>query len=157
MKTPILILLIALFTCTAHAQEPIEDPDLLNKEMTVLKKAHPHLFKHATIQKVIRIDDNHSVIQYLKDSVYHETIVNSGRKDMLLLETGKLIAQEELPDIVHDAYQNNDAENRETTAFFKVERPNGEQLYRIDVKENEERQVVSLYYDVYGHPAASPL
>jgi hypothetical protein len=157
-KINTLTLLICL-ALLASGQEysRIEDADELEEQSVILTREYPQIFERSEIKDVLLLDDNHSIVRYLKDKVYHETIINSGRKDMLLLETAQFIPKEELPDIIMKAYEDNTKGSPEIVKQFIVHRPDGEQLYRLDLADPNSDDVVTLYFDKMGHPAETAL
>ena len=150
------LLIISFFTIQAQKYAAIEDADVLKEQEKVLKSTHPQLFGKAQIVEILKAGEEFSIVRYKKDGNSYETIINSGRKDMLLIETGKMITSEELPDVVRDAFMGKHPEAR-ITKQYKVERPNGEVLYRIDYKGEDGDEDSSDYFDDKGQYASHPL
>lgn len=150
---------IFLFNFSFGQGPPVEDADYLEKQKTVLKNTHPHVFKVAEIHEVKKINDDHSRVKYTRDGVYHEAIINSGRKDMLLLETAQELKQDVIPQIVKDALKKY-SEYKDATIVkgFEVKRPQGDRLYRLDISTAANKdQTQTVYFDHLGNPAKSPL
>lgn len=165
-------LVILLFFSYSYGQgPPVEDADFLEKQKTVLRNTHPHIFEVAEIKDVKKIDQDHTKVMYTTDGVYHEAIINSGRKDMLLIETARELKQEEVPEIVKDALKKN-SEYKDATISraFEVSRPGGERLFRLDISRGKAKETIkeatkrtanekteTVYFNRLGHMDKGPL
>lgn len=135
----------------------VQDPDILANMEKTLMREHPHIFDQASIDKIFKIDDDHSLVQYSRDGVRYEVIVNSGREDMYLLETAEMISREDLPGIIKEAHRDSKYGNWNIKRQYLVRRPTEGDLYRIDIQKEGSNEVKTQYYSKKGHPVKSPL
>jgi len=146
----------------ASAQEysVIKDVDVLEKEKTVLKEDYPHVFIEVEIRDVQKINDRQSKVFYQKGNQQYEAVVNSGREDLLLVATSRVINEKEMPNIVMDAFKNSKYNSWNIERTFEVTTPYTSVFYRIDVsKENiadEKKKFESLFYTHLGQYEKPP-
>jgi len=150
MMKKIIIVLITLIAAPLFAQKhtAIEDVDLINAHKSALIKEYPHLIDKIKIERVDQINEHHSKIVYYDDGVYHEAIVNSDRKDLLLIATFREIQKSTLPKIVFDAWKQSEFGDWKTEKMYKVTTPYDGWFYSIDVvKDNKTKR---LFYSDLG-------
>lgn len=163
-KFKLIIMLFMLFfnDLTAFAQEGsiIVDPDILEKQKTVLMKNYPHEFTEVEIKDVQKINSSQSKVFYEKGYQQYEVVVNSGRKDMLVVATSRVINEKEMPNIVMDAFKRSKYKNRDIEKTFEVTNSYSSPFYRIDVskknKTKEKKKIKSLFYTHLGQYKKPP-
>ncbi len=156
-------LLIFLLThCIALAQEGsvIEDVDILEKQKTVLTNNYPHVFRTVEIKDVQKLNSRQSKVFYEKGNQQYEAVVNSGRKDMLLVATSKVMNENEMPNIVMDAFKRSKYKNWNIEKTFEITTPYSSGFYRIDVskknKAQKKKKTKSLFYTQLGQYKKPP-
>ncbi len=156
LKHFIVYTMFFLYGLSAFAQEhsTIKDVDILEKQKIVLMKDYPHIFTGVEIKDVQKINSKHSKVIYENDNQQYEAVVNSDRKDMLIVATSRVINEKEMPSIVMDAFQSSEYKNWNIEKTFEVTAPNSNLFYRIDVSEkksgDEKDKIESLFYTHMG-------
>lgn len=152
----ITILAFSSLTNSTIAQDIaiVKDVDLLKEQTDVLIRQYPHLFEETKIIGIKEIDPSHSIIQYTKGNEYYETIVNSGRKDMLLIATCRAIDESKAPEIIEMALQKDGFSLNQVQNYFIVNTPYKSNFYRVDINETEAKK--SVYYDKLGQYTDAP-
>ncbi len=146
----------------AFAQEHsvIRDVDVLENQKTVLKKDYPHVFTGVEIKDVQKINSSQSKVFYEKDNQQYEAVVNSDRKDLLIVATSRVINEKEMPNVVMDAFKSSEDKNRNIEKTFEVTTPYSSLFYRIDVSEKnkaqEKKNIKSLFYTHLGQYKKPP-
>jgi len=146
----------------AFAQEysVIKYVDVLEKQKIVLKKEYPHVFAEVEIKDVQKINSKQSKVFYEKGNQQYEVVVNSGRKDLLLVATSRVINEKEMPNIVMDAFKSSKYKNWNIEKTFEVTTPYSSLLYRIDVSKKttgkEKNKIKSLFYSHLGQYKKPP-
>ncbi len=146
---------------SAFAQEysVIKDVDVLEKQKTVLKEDYPHYFTGVEIKDVQKINDRQSKVFYEKGNQQYEVVVNSGRKDLLLVATSRVINEKEMPNIVMDVFKSSEYKNWNIEKTFEVTTSYSSLFYRIDVSkktEKKEKKTKSLFYTHLGQYKKPP-
>lgn len=147
---------LLFFSSSIIAQDyaPIEDTDLIDKHKGVLKTALPHSFDNLKIGGVYRINKKFSSIVYFENDVYNEAIVNSARKDMLLIITLTEITESNAPKIVVDNHKISEFGDWKILRILSVRSPQGETYYAVDIKSDNENK--RLFYDDFGKSKIAP-
>jgi hypothetical protein len=139
-----------LHNVQAQKYAPIEDVDLIARYKEVLRQERPHVFDTLQIGGVFPIDSHHAKIVYYEDGIYHEAVVNSGRKDMLLVVTFKEIPLSSLPKIIAKAFEDSKFHGWDIEKVYKARTPYEDWFYALDVTKN--REIKRLYYtDIGGY------
>lgn len=144
----VIIAILAVSPLLAQNYTPIEDVDLLNKHKGVLIKENPHLIDELKIERADQINEHHSRIVYYDDGVYHEAIVNSDQKDLLLIATFREIQKNTLPKIVFDAMKQSEFGDWSIKKMYKVTTPYEGWFYAIDVV--KDNKIKRLFYSDLG-------
>ncbi len=144
----------------AQSGSVLKDVDILENQEIVLKEDYPNVFAEVDIKKVQKINNKHTKVYYEKGNQHYEAVVNSGRKDLLLVATSKLITENELPNIVMDAFKSSKFKNWNIVKTFEVLTPYSSLFYRIDVTKNkrkkDESKIRSLFYSHLGQYKKPP-
>ncbi len=146
----------------ALAQEGsvLKDVDILENQKTVLKEDYPHVFAEVDIKDVQKISDKHSKVFYKKGEDQYEAVVNSGRKDLLLVATSKVMNESEMPNVVMDAFKSSKYKRWNVDKTYEVTTPYSSLFYRIDVSKNKggnkEKKTKSLFYTHLGQYKKPP-
>ncbi len=147
----VIILNSSILFAQGHTQ--IKDVDELKTEDKVLVESYPHVFKGAKVNKVEKLNSKHSKVYYSVGGNEFEAIVNSDRKDLLLVATCKVIKNDELPQLVKDVFTKEVKGKIEKS--FSVTTPYSSEIYRIDyVKKDGELK--SMFYDKLGAVQKAP-
>ena len=126
----------------------VKDVDILDDHTIVVEKEGPYLFDTLIIENIVTLNEKHSKIQYSDEGIYHEAIVNSGRKDMLLVASLVEIPENTLPETVRDAHAKSLHKDWKSERFFVVQTPYESPFYAIDIKNGKEHKRV--YYSKLG-------
>ena len=86
--------------------------------------------------------------------MYNEAVVNSGRKDMLLVAIFQEILPADLPSVVSDAFKEDGRDGQEIMKSFKVTTPSGGWFYCLEVTEDGRKK--RIYLDELGRYHDSP-
>ncbi len=154
--------ILLLYGLSTFAQEysAIEDVDILEEQKTVLMRDYPHIFTGVEIKDVRKINSKHSKVFYENGNQQYEAVVNSDRKDMLLVATCRVISEKEMPEVVMDAFKNSKYENWDIIETFEVTTPDSGLFYRIDVSKNntmnEKEEIKSIFYTHLGQYRKPP-
>ncbi len=153
-----LMIIAALFTITTHldgqAFTEIKDVDILSKQHLVLETQFPLRFDTVEILGTTPLRGRLTKVSYLDEGAYCEVILNSDRKDMLLVAMGVYIPGTEVPGPVLDAFRKSEYGNRDVTASLAMRTPYGPWFYAVDVNRGD--TVLRLFYDELGHPKKAP-
>jgi hypothetical protein len=93
----IFLISLSFFLLTTHNQidaqsfTEIKDVDILADSRIVLEKVNPSVFDTLVVKDVMELNDKHSKVIYEDEGIYCEVIVNSHRKDMLLIATARSV------------------------------------------------------------------
>lgn len=151
MKTLFLSFLIYFSYSTLIKAQPfseIVDIDLLSNEEVVLVREHPHMLDTLRIIDIYDIDGKHSKIAFYEEGIYCEAIVNSERKDLMLVATGVGIPQDEVPEIVMDVVKEGDFGSWEIYNTMVMRTPYSPWFYAIDVRQDSVH--LRLFYNSKG-------
>lgn len=154
--------ILFLTHCIGFAQEGsvIKDVDILEKQKTVLMEDYPHVFTEVEIKDVQKINSRHSKVIYEKGNQQYEAVVNSGRKDMLLVATSRVMNEKEMPNIVMDVFKSSKYKNWNIEKTFEVTTPYSSAFYRIDVskknKAQKKKKTKSIFYTHLGQYKKPP-
>ncbi|MFW5645473.1 MAG: hypothetical protein ACOCZL_06130 [Bacteroidota bacterium] len=147
-----LILIFVLFFSVpriyAQGYTSIEDVDILEQQREVLKQNYEHEIDELEVLGGYRIDEIHTMIAYKKDGIYHEAVLNSERKEMMLVSIAAEIPVEDLPDVVMNAFRDSEYADKEILKSFRVYTPYGEDFIRIDVEDKDETK--KIYFNELG-------
>lgn len=132
----------------------IVDVDILANKEVVLVREHPHKLDTLRIVEIFDIDDKHSKIVFYEDNIYCEAIVNSERKNLMLVATGVGIPQEEVPDIVMDVVEEGNFGSWEIYNTLVMRTPYSPWFYAIDVKQDSVH--LRLFYNSKGSVKEAP-
>jgi hypothetical protein len=148
------LILLMLVSMKTFAQQgaPIKYVDQLEEEEKVLVHKYRNVFKEEEIKNVEKLDSEHSKISYTRNAINYEAVVNSNRKDLLVVATCQEIPVEKLPAIVKNGFQKSKYGSNNIEKAFSVSTPYSSNFYRIDVqlKEKKEKSIKSLFYDDKG-------
>ena len=152
-----LIITPLLLSINVVAQEgaPIKDVGILEEQKKVLVQDYPHHFEKVNITNVEQFSPKHSKVYYTKEGVNYEAVVNSDRKDLLLVATAREIPIAELPAIVKDALKASENGSSPIKKAFIVSTPYSSGFYRIDINQNA-KETKSVYYDKLGQYQKPP-
>ena len=159
LRTFCVLLTVYLFPVSSIAQSgaSVEDTDMLKQRKIVLMEDYPHIFKAAQIINVSELDQKHSVVSYTIAGNYYETVVNSDRKDLLLVATCKQIHLANIPDIVKDSFNRSESGSKDIVKAFEVTTPTSSVFYRLDavvsetIKNDTHPKTGSFFFDELGH------
>ena len=96
---------------------------------------YPEVFSKVEIKRVEKLNNKHSKVYYTKGSSNFEAIVNSDRKDLLLIANCEEIAVKKLPAIVYDSFRQSEYGNYKIQKAFIVRIPYSSEFYRLDINE----------------------
>ncbi len=150
--------LVITLNAIAQPYSTIVSISELAKQKKVLVEDYPRVFNEEEINNIEKIDSKHSKIFYTRNGIHFEAIVNSDRKDLLLIATFEEISKNDLPKIVLYNFQNsNDGKSKIENAFIGTT-PYTSDFYRIDIIEKTEKgnSVKSLFYDELGKYMVPP-
>lgn len=152
-----LMIISLLLNLNVVAQEgvQIKDVDILEEQKKVIMEDYPLHLEKVNITNVEQINSKHSKVYYIKDSINYEAVVNSNRKDMLLIATAREIPISELPEIVKDVFKASENGSSLINKAFIVTTPYSSGFYRIDFNRNE-KEMESIYYDKWGQYQKPP-
>ena len=157
---PTLLITSCLISVHILAQEHAPDMSVseLKKEKEVIYENYPGIFKTEEINKVEKIDPKHSKIYYTRGKVNFEAVVNSDRKELLLVANCEQISPKRLPDIVQDAFHRSDYGKLKIQKAFIATNPYSSNYYRIDVYQKDSKVVYykSLFYTDKGLSMDAP-
>lgn len=151
----IIIFLLCNLNAVAQEGAQIKDVDILEEQKKVIMEDYPFHFENVKITNVEQINSKHSKVYYIQDSINYEAVVNSNRKDMLLIATAREIPIAELPDIVKDVFKASENGSSSIIKAFIVTTPYSSGFYRIDFK-GDEKELESIYYDKLGQYQKPP-
>ena len=151
-STFIVALYLISINILAQQGAPEMDVDELKKEKEVVYENYPGIFKKEEINKIEKIDPKRSKIYYTRGKVNFEAVVNSDRKELLLLANCEQISPERLPGIVQGAFHRSDYCKLKIQKAFIVANPYLSNYYRIDIyqKDNNGVYYKSLFYTDMG-------
>ncbi len=150
-----LALLFSYFHIQSQEYAPVEDPDLIEKYSQSLVTLYPHLSEKITLKGVFDIGDRYRLINFTDGEEDYETIVNSGREDMMIVAEFRRIPKEEIPKIVMDQLKKEDLDSWNYQKGFEYEKPGSHQMYAIEVSNDDKSK--RLYFDALGHPEENPI
>ena len=148
------ILLLPSYSMLAQPYSTIEDEDILKNMREVLRTRYPLQWEDLQIGDSYQIDLNHSMLTYEKDGVYHEAIINSKRKEFLLIAIAVQVPEENVPHVVMQAFENGEHGDREVVKTFWVKTPYEEDYYALDVVKNDTTE--RLFFNPLGVTMVSP-
>ena len=124
----------------------------LKKEKEVVYENYPGIFKTEEINKIEKIDPKHSKIYYTRGKVHFEAVVNSDRKELLLVANCEQISPKRLPDIVRDAFHKSEYGMLKIQQAFIATNAYSSDYYRIDVYQKDPKGIYykSLFYTDKG-------
>ena len=98
----------------------IRDADILSEKHLVLKTQYPLRYDTVEILGPKPVSDRLTKVSYLDEGVYCEVILNSDRKDMLLVAMGVYVPGAEVPGPVMDAFKRSDHGDWDVTATLAM-------------------------------------
>lgn len=135
----------------AQPGAPVKDVDFLEKQKKVMTEYYPHLFSELEINDVEKINSRQSKVFYTRNNKNYETIVNSNRKDLLIIASCEEIPVTQLPDIVQQGFHNSKLGNKKIEKAFIVTTPYSSNFYRIDVYPSDKKKhYKSIFFDKLG-------
>lgn len=155
-RTTLLKSMILISSVTfAQKGAEISDVDILAQQKNVVIEHYPGVFKSEEINKVEKINDKQSKIYYQRGGANFEAVVNSDRKDLLLVATCEEIPQSKVPDVVRVHYKESKLGENKILKAFIVKTPTSSDFYRLDIMNND-KQVGSVFYDNLGMEMIAP-
>ena len=154
LATYTIVLISTALTLNAQPYSTIEDVDVLKKHEEVLKQYYPQLHGDIQIQEVYKIDDKHSLVKFEGDKEEYQVVLNSARKDMLLVSKYHRISKEETPDIVIDRLNEEEYASWTLEACYEVQEPHSEQYYALEISNEEKTK--KLHFNHLGQYRESP-
>jgi hypothetical protein len=124
-------------TLFAQPYESIEDIDILEQQKDVLRQKYEHEFNEIDVLGGYQLDETHTMVAYMKNGIYHEAIMNSDRKEMMLVAIEAEVPVEDVPDVVINALENDNYDIDEVVKTFRVSTPYGENFYSVDMTEED--------------------
>lgn len=131
-------------------------PEELATEKKVLIEKYPDIFSVENILAIHKLKRDLSRVDYTLNGAYFEAFINSGRKDMLLIETDEQIAAETAPAIIKAHALTGKHTGWTIDKIYKVSTPSGGNLYRVDVYNGDKNKMDRLYLDNKGEPHRAP-
>lgn len=155
-KSTLLTIIVAMSSLTfAQKGAEISDVDILAEQKGVVIEHYPGVFKSEEINKIEKINDKQSKIYYQRGGANFEAVVNSDRKDLLLVATCEEIPQSTVPDIVRVHFKKSKLGVNKILKSFIVKTPTSSDFYRLDII-NKDKQVASVFYDHLGMEMIAP-
>lgn len=143
-----LILMISWGYSSGQAYSEIKDVDMINEKSILIERDFPSHLDTIAIMDVKPIDKDHSKIIYYDSDIRCEAIVNTGRKDMLLVATAVEIPIDEVPGYIFKAKKDTDYANWEVLKTHAMKTPYENWFYAIDVEKNEKTE--RIYFNRFG-------
>ncbi len=137
---------------------PTEDVALFEKNKTFYLQTYPHILEKAEVTGIERLDEKHTKIYYTDGITNYETVVNSAKKDLLLIATCMEIPLDKLPAIVRDVAQKTSNDKMKIVNAFKVQTPYSSEFYRVDIQSPDSlvSQNETLFFDHMGQYVEPP-
>lgn len=142
-------ILVFLFFISMSAVAQKKDLGVVAEQKKVLIQNYPGLFVEDEINIIEKLDSKHSKIHYTRNNVNFEAVVNSNRKELLLVATCEEILEEQLPAIVKDAFLESKYRSSKIVKTFIVSTPYGSDFYRMDVNQKK-KKIKSIFYTHLG-------
>jgi hypothetical protein len=142
-------ILVSFFFISMCAVAQKKDSVVLAEQKKVLFQNYPGVFVDEEINIIEKLDSKHSKIYYTRNNVNYETVINSNRKELLLIATCEEIPEEKLPAIVKDAFLESKYGSYKIVKSFVVSIPYASNFYRIDVNQKK-KKIKSIFYTHLG-------
>lgn len=149
-----ILLLMSVFRLPAQPYSQIRDVDILADKQIVLHLDYPRQYDTVKIIGMNQISPKHTKVSYLQHGIYCEAIVNSDRKDMLLVATGVAIPEEEVPGPVMAAFKKSEYGDWKITNTLAMRTPYGSWFYAIDTEYGD--TFLRVFYNELGAPINAP-
>ncbi|MDA3943209.1 MAG: hypothetical protein PF694_06675 [Bacteroidetes bacterium] len=156
----IFLISLSFFLLTTHNQidaqsfTEIKDVDILADSRIVLEKVNPSVFDTLVVKDVMELNDKHSKVIYEDEGIYCEVIVNSHRKDMLLIATAIEKPQDQIPEIVMEAFKQSEFSSWQIEKTLAMKTPYDSWFYAFDISKNNKNE--RLFYDELGAYKSPP-
>lgn len=141
------------FSVCVYGQEgsKIRDMGMLEKQKQVMAETYPGIFTMDEIDSIKKLDEEHSMVSYRKFGRHYEAVVNSDRKDMLLVANCEEIPTGELPEIVRNAFSKSKDGGQAIHDAYIVTTPGSSDFFRIDFSDPENAGILkSVFYTDLG-------
>jgi hypothetical protein len=148
------ILILSFFRLPAQPFSQIRDVDILADQRIVLHLDYPRQYDTLKIIRMKQISPKHTRISYIQHGIYCEAIINSDRKDMLLVASGVAIPEEEVPGPVLAAFEKSDYGDWKITGILAMRTPYESWFYAIDAEYGD--TFLRLFYNELGAPVNAP-
>ncbi len=159
-KFIVLLLLFIVHSIGSSGQvlTPTEDVAAFEENKTFYLHAYPHILEKAEITGIERLNEKHTKIYYTEGINNYETVVNSARKDLLLIATCMQIPLDKLPAIVRDVAKKTSNDKMKIINAFKVQTPYSSEFYRVDIQSSDSlvSQTKALFFDQTGQYVEPP-
>lgn len=143
-------LFIALSVSQLYGQvfSDIEDIKILADKRIVLEKENPYYFDTLVVKEVVKLNNKHSKIIYQDKGTYCEAIVNSNRKEMMLVATAVEMPQNQIPKIVLDAYKRSKYSSWHIQKTLAMRTPYSPWFYALDI--SKEDRIKRIFFNELG-------
>ncbi len=101
-------------------------------------------FDTLVVKEVKELNDKHSKVIYEDEGIYCEVIVNSHRKDMLLIATAIEKPQDQIPEIVMEAFKQSEFSSWQIEKTLAMKTPYDSWFYAFDISQNNKKQTLIL-------------
>ena len=148
-----LLIFLSFIGMNTYAQigSQIEDVDVLAEQKRVMIENYPGQFREEEIIKVEKKGSKRSIIYYTRNNVNFEAVVNSDRRDLMLIATCEEIPESKLPAIVKDNFLQSKSGENKIEKVFLVTTPISSIFYRIDITpKGKYKKMKSLFYSNRG-------
>lgn len=131
----------------------LQDVDYIQEHEVFLKREFPHAFDGMKVEGIKKVDDKHTMIAFTMNNEYYEVVVNSERKEMLLVVKYHKISQSDAPQVVLDAAKSK--YKGEITQCFEVQEPSSEEYFAVVLKKDGKKKRV--YFNHLGQFKKRPV
>ncbi len=142
------LLTVSMGQLFAQPYETIKDIDILEQQEEVLRQKYGHEFNDLEILGGDRINERYTLVGYKKNEIYHEAVMDSERKEMMLVSIAAEVPVDDMPVVVMNAFEDGQYGDLEVVKTFNVSTPYGENFFAIDVKKDE--TIERIYYNELG-------
>ena len=159
-STIFILLIFFSFGMVAQNYSPIKDVDVLEQQNKVLQKIYSDKFNQLKIKSVYNINDKHTAIGYIEGGSYSEVVVNSDKKDMLIVLSSYEIAKKDIPKLIHDVWEKDYSDNWELDKVLYAKTPYGDVYYVTVMKQKTKDNQINwkrVFYNDKGQKQTPPI
>ena len=145
------------FSVTLSSQRftEVEDVNIINNHKSFLKQSYPNAFQSMNVLNVYSVGDDLSRVDYLYQGVEHQALLNSGKKEMLLVATYEQLPISETPGIILEAKKDSEYSKWTIERTYKVKEPSIGIYYALDLV-SEDGEFKRVHYSHLGHMRKAP-